>query len=151
MKAHEVGGEYATGIVGKTFSKGQVIDVNILLSANHLGYFEFKLCPVYNEKVEVKQECLDKTLLKINGNSYKYNVMAGERSIDLKVKLPEDLTCKHCVMQWRYRAGNNWVICRFLFFIRIGFIKLGIVFSYPFDYSCCCCFMIYFELKFFPF
>lgn len=32
VKEHEVGGKYATGIIGKTYSKGQVIDVNILVS-----------------------------------------------------------------------------------------------------------------------
>lgn len=32
VKEHEVGGKYATGIIGKTYSKGQVIDVNVLVS-----------------------------------------------------------------------------------------------------------------------
>ena len=25
-----------------------------------------------------------------------------------KVRLPEDLSCDHCVIQWRYHAGNTW-------------------------------------------
>jgi hypothetical protein len=24
------------------------------------------------------------------------------------VKLPKDLNCLQCVLQWKYRAGNNW-------------------------------------------
>jgi hypothetical protein len=24
------------------------------------------------------------------------------------VKLPDGLTCSQCVLQWKYRAGNNW-------------------------------------------
>ena len=24
------------------------------------------------------------------------------------MKLPEGLTCSQCVLQWKYRAGNNW-------------------------------------------
>lgn len=29
----------------------------------------------------------------------------------MKYKLPEGLECSHCVMQWRYIAGNNWGSC----------------------------------------
>ena len=25
-----------------------------------------------------------------------------------RVKLPDGLTCSQCVLQWKYRAGNNW-------------------------------------------
>lgn len=26
-------------------------------------------------------------------------------------RLPKDLVCDHCVLQWRYVAGNNWGPC----------------------------------------
>ena len=34
----------------------------------------------------------------------------GSRQIDYEtsVKLPEDLLCNHCVLQWRYHTGNSW-------------------------------------------
>jgi hypothetical protein len=64
---------------------------------------------VTNENEEAKQECFDQHLLSVNGNNLKYNVRMGEKSIDLKVKLPQGITCTHCILQWRYRAGNNWV------------------------------------------
>lgn len=27
-------------------------------------------------------------------------------------KLPSGLVCDHCVLQWRYTAGNNWGTCK---------------------------------------
>lgn len=30
----------------------------------------------------------------------------------MRYRLPAGLTCKHCVLQWRYRTGNNLGICR---------------------------------------
>ena len=27
---------------------------------------------------------------------------------DLEVKLPSDLSCSQCILQWVYTAGNNW-------------------------------------------
>lgn len=29
----------------------------------------------------------------------------------MKYELPEGLECAHCVLQWRYIAGNNWGTC----------------------------------------
>ena len=26
----------------------------------------------------------------------------------MNVKLPENLECDHCVLQWRYHTGNSW-------------------------------------------
>lgn len=27
-----------------------------------------------------------------------------------RVRLPDGLSCSHCVLQWRYHAGNSWGI-----------------------------------------
>lgn len=35
---------YATGIIGKTYYEGSEITVTIDITANHYGYFEFRLC-----------------------------------------------------------------------------------------------------------
>lgn len=29
----------------------------------------------------------------------------------MNFRLPSDLTCEHCVLQWQYTAGNNWGVC----------------------------------------
>ena len=32
----------------------------------------------------------------------------NSNAINLRIKLPYGLSCSHCVMQWKYRAGNSW-------------------------------------------
>ena len=32
----------------------------------------------------------------------------GSKVFEMHYQLPKDLTCKQCVFQWRYVAGNNW-------------------------------------------
>lgn len=44
----------------------------------------------------------------------------------MQYQLPKDLTCRQCVFQWRYVAGNNWgkhngwVVCRIIGVRRMG-------------------------------
>lgn len=35
----------------------------------------------------------------------------GNKVFASRYRLPAELTCKHCVLQWRYIAGNNWGMC----------------------------------------
>lgn len=107
-RKHDVGGPFASGIIAKTYEQGSTIDVDILLTANHKGYFEFRVCAYTDESKEVTQECLDKNQLTINGNDLKYRVNSNEKQINLKVKLPDGFSCTHCLFQWHYRAGNSW-------------------------------------------
>ena len=46
VKQFEKGGALYTGISVRTYSKGEVIDVKVYLSANHLGWAEFRVCNV---------------------------------------------------------------------------------------------------------
>lgn len=107
-RLHEVGGPFATGTIGKTYNMGSEIDILVQITANHKGYFEFRICPVTNENVEVTQECLDKNMLTIDGNGYRRTLLTAEKKILMKVKLPDGMSCEHCVLQWHYVAGNNW-------------------------------------------
>lgn len=31
-----------------------------------------------------------------------------EREYQLKLKLPDGLTCEQCILQWTYVTGNSW-------------------------------------------
>ncbi|CAF2156124.1 unnamed protein product [Rotaria magnacalcarata] len=105
---HEMGGKYSTNVIVRHYVVGSLIDVKILLTANHVGFMELRLCPSYDPTVEVTQECLDKNLLYIDGFGTQYPVNEGIDSIFLRAHLPPDLSCSHCVLQWRYHAGNSW-------------------------------------------
>lgn len=110
-RAHEAGGTYGNGVIVRRYRTNSLIPVRVQLTANHFGYFEFRVCPMTYQGKEVDQECLDKNLLlDENGNS-KYYPGAGNRDFEVYLQLPEDLTCIQCVFQWRYVAGNNWGEC----------------------------------------
>ena len=54
------GGRYANGIIVKEYRMGQVIDVEIDVSANHKGSFIFKLCRNNNIAKDSSQRCFDR-------------------------------------------------------------------------------------------
>ena len=58
----ELGGLYASkGYLGRRYSPGQVIDIEIDLTANHKGFFELRLCPLSGDPLQAEtQECFDK-------------------------------------------------------------------------------------------
>jgi hypothetical protein len=114
-RPHEAGGDYANGIITKRYVAGQKIEVEIELTANHLGWFELRLCPNNNPKVEAKQRCFDKYPLYIVGRkTSKYPIPENTKdnsTFMYSVQLPPNLTCTQCVLQWTYYTGNMWGIC----------------------------------------
>jgi len=59
-RLHEAGGRYANGIIVRSYRPGQDIDVEIDVTANHLGSFAFKLCPNNNTTADPEQDCFDR-------------------------------------------------------------------------------------------
>jgi hypothetical protein len=115
-RANELGGTYGVGKIAKEsyFKSGQVMDVTVQITANHLGYFEFRICPLPNFPHEDgTQECLDKHLLEFaDGSGTQYKVTTSRLGkYEMKLKLPDGFKCEHCVFQWHYHAGNNWGKC----------------------------------------
>jgi len=112
-RANEAGGRYGRGIITRKYTKGQVIKVRIELTANHMGHFEFRLCPNNNPAKAATQACLDRYLLEqAGGSGPSYYPGPGNRVFETQYLLPKDLTCAQCVFQWRYIAANNWGTCR---------------------------------------
>ncbi|KAL8579495.1 hypothetical protein ACOMHN_025448 [Nucella lapillus] len=112
-RANEAGGMFATGVIVKTYRQGQAIDVSVKITANHMGYFVFKLCPNNNVKKVTTQECLDQHVLTVLGPDGED--MGTQFYIDNKVdtksvrlQLPSDVACSQCVLQWTYNTGNSW-------------------------------------------
>lgn len=101
---YDGGGRYATGIIVRNYTIGQVINVTVDLTANHLGYFIFRICPHNNYRTPAKQKCLDKHPLGLaDGSGTKVKVhdyMNLEQTFSLR--LPADITCEQCVFQWSY-------------------------------------------------
>lgn len=108
-RPNEAGGVYGRGIIVKKYKAGEVINSRVEITANHKGFFEFKMCPQNNPKVVATQECLDQYPLEMaEGLGTKYYVKPGTGPVDVQLRLPSHLTCSQCVFQWTYTAGNNW-------------------------------------------
>lgn len=103
-------GLYATGTITRQYIQGQVITLTADITSNHRGHFEVRICP--EPKVEATEACLEEhPLMLADGSGFKYNIslLTGKHSVQLL--LPPTLVCNHCVLQWRYVAGNNWGLC----------------------------------------
>ena len=109
----------------------QTIDIRIALTTNHWGSFELKICPMdANPDGIADQECMDNNALEIvqddranelhedeyekggsrgPGSSH-YQIaedtMRHNETFWYRVKLPPDVTCKRCVVQWTYTTGE---------------------------------------------
>ncbi|CAF5109194.1 unnamed protein product, partial [Rotaria sp. Silwood1] len=111
-KLFEKGGSMYKGTSVKTYNQGQQFSVKVNLTANHMGYFEFRLCNVDSTpNSDATQDCLDRRILKIaNSDLTKYSITSamGNSQIIVNLQLPVDVSCQHCVFQWKYTAGNSW-------------------------------------------
>ncbi|XP_066988123.1 uncharacterized protein [Macrobrachium rosenbergii] len=109
---HEAGGLFANGIISRRYVVGQAIDIEAELTTNHKGTMVVKLCPHNNPKEIITQACLDQYPLKIDGtNDYHFVIPQDSKKTEIfkwRVKLPDDVTCSNCVLQWTYFAGNTW-------------------------------------------
>ena len=60
-KQHEApNGKFANGIIVRKYEPGQVMKVQIQITANHKGHFTFMLCPNDNINQDPTQDCFDK-------------------------------------------------------------------------------------------
>ncbi|RWS19962.1 hypothetical protein B4U80_05555, partial [Leptotrombidium deliense] len=101
-------------VVTRKYARGSVITAIAQISANHRGYFLFKICPAFTRSTEVTEECLDSHVLPIINSNDKYIYelpSASPGNFSVSIKLPENLLCERCVLQWTYVTGNNWGRC----------------------------------------
>lgn len=104
---------YGKGVIVRKYQKNQVIKVRVELTANHMGYFQFRVCPNNNPKKPATQACLDEYVLQnAVDREDRYYPGPGSKVFEMHFQLPKDLTCRQCVFQWRYVAGNNWGVCK---------------------------------------
>lgn len=110
-RAHELGGTFGQGVIMKTYTQGALIDVNVKITANHMGYFYFNICNLDAENES--EACFVRYSVATSTGSSQYvlpSTSPGDYIVSLR--LPSNLYCNHCVLQWTYVAGNNWGICQ---------------------------------------
>lgn len=111
-RENEAGGKYATGIISRCyryFPTGQIIAVQVDLTVNHLGYFEFRLCEHNDTSTPTSQACLDANLLQFADGSTRHYVRERDYGVmTLNLRIPPTVVCTQCVLQWKYHTGNSW-------------------------------------------
>jgi hypothetical protein len=104
---NEAGGRFYRGIITGRYTAGQVITIEVQLTAAHAGFMEFRLCNNVNNE---NQACFNQNLLQREAGGTRIPVN-GPRTYTDRFRLPAGLRCARCVIQWNYRAGNNWGQC----------------------------------------
>ncbi|KAI5637823.1 lytic polysaccharide mono-oxygenase, cellulose-degrading domain-containing protein [Phthorimaea operculella] len=107
-RPHELGGTYGLGLIVARYAPGALISTTVDLTTSHKGFWQFKLCP---DPESSDQACFDKHVLETEDGEEKYYPTRGSGKYNVTYRLPKGVICDHCVLQWRYTAGNNWGIC----------------------------------------
>ncbi|GFY71506.1 chitin-binding type-4 domain-containing protein [Trichonephila inaurata madagascariensis] len=87
-RPNEDGGKYGKGIVVRTYKAGQEFTstVDCFLDQHPVGLAD--------------------------GSGNRYFLKRGIKgNLDIKLKLPNGLKCDRCVLQYHWKAANNWGIC----------------------------------------
>lgn len=108
-RPHELGGVFGEGVIVAQYAPGSPITTTVELTASHRGFWEFKICP---DPQRNDQECFDNNVLQLENGDTKYTPSRGSTTYNVNYRLPQGLVCDHCVLQWRYTAGNNWGTCK---------------------------------------
>lgn len=108
-RTNEHKGEYGKGIIARRYKKGQDFPAIVELTFGHLGHFEFRLCKLEDANKTETEDCFDQYLLSLaDGSGTEFPVPdLGAHWYRINLKLPEDVVCEHCVLQWHYSAGTQ--------------------------------------------
>lgn len=120
--------------IGATYQQGQVIEIEVELATHHLGYFQVSVCNTAELADEnmVTQECLNRHILHRDDSDLRMPIdpdhperaflwprcddhpsyrdaPRGEygKIMQANFKLPDDLSCTHCVFQFHYVTANG--------------------------------------------
>jgi hypothetical protein len=112
---HEAGGKFATKKITGVYAAGQAITIRVKVTAPHGGRFMFGICPVPDgaspavERAAVTQQCMDRNRLKNakDGSEYWWFGKKTTGEFEMQFKLPDNIECKRCVLQWHWETGNS--------------------------------------------
>lgn len=137
----EYGSEMYRGTIVETFKSGQIVDAKVHIGGNHAGWIEFRLCEAPKD-ADPTMECFENNKLHFTvDNSTQVEVNSVE-IIDnvhtFPVRLPEGLTCEHCVFQmyWWGRTTNQQYFGKPILILVLEFNDI-IILHHFFLQRCC--------------
>ena len=128
---------YYGGLVTRNYTQGSIIDLEVNILANHNGFMEIHMCDVQECGGEISEDCFKQGhcyhLLRAATPSCESGNDRGCAPIDpnyphrwhmpcstvpentqerfgrdkMQFKLPQNLTCDHCVLHWFWTAALN--------------------------------------------
>jgi hypothetical protein len=120
MLGGSIYGSPAGGNVQATYTSGQSIDINVIITAHHMGWWQVYLC---DKGDALTQDCLNKRMLlrdpndpsispldaRFPGRYYMVPTCYGAAAMNqtARYKLPAGLTCTNCVLQWYWVTANT--------------------------------------------
>lgn len=106
-------GQWDRGIITGRYSAGQSIPIEVEMTQSHLGFMEFRLCANPGNGDGETQACFNQHLLqRADGGGSRVPVTATGWYRH-NFRLPANVRCSRCVIQWNYRAGKNWIFLLF--------------------------------------
>ena len=100
---------------------GQRVTVEIELTANHMGHFVLKLCPVNDNSQVASEECFDQYPLYLaeDNSTASYYLPEGtpmKAILKYDVLLPPAVICQQCIVQVLIKGSLKqailaWVFC----------------------------------------
>lgn len=116
-RPHETGGKFGLfpklgkQATAQCYPQGSTIDVEIIITAHHQGYFDYQLCKLNSKSDTETEVCFQQTFLKAEGNYRWMLPNSGSGSYKHKLTLPQNVKCdgddSHCVLRWHYTADNS--------------------------------------------
>ncbi len=100
-------GHFDRGIITGRYTAGSVIDLEVELTQSHLGFMEFRLCANPGTGAGETQACFNQHVLQRadgRGSRVDVNATGWYRN---QFRLPANVRCARCVIQWNYRAGKG--------------------------------------------
>lgn len=143
LYSFEYGSEMYRGTIVETFKSGQVVDAKVRVGGNHPGWIEFRLCEA-PEDADPTMECFENNKLHFTVDNSTRVELNSVDIIDFvhtyPVKLPEGLTCEHCVFQmyWWSRTTKQQYFGKLNVILNLEFYKLVFFFYINFFYQRCC-------------
>ncbi|CAB0037825.1 unnamed protein product [Trichogramma brassicae] len=107
-RPNENGGKYGRGVIVRRYQAGAPIQLQVEITANHKGYFEFSLCPLNSPQDLETEECFNAHPIYLKNGKRQFPVSENLHGIvNISGYLPPNVRCKRCVLRWHYHCGNN--------------------------------------------
>lgn len=108
---HEASGKFASPVkIAQRYRAGGVLKARVVITANHMGRWGLRLCALKDASPGAERATLKNCLkpLRLSGGKGRYVYVPSTASESHgSFRLPRGMSCKRCVVQWRWETSNT--------------------------------------------